>query len=108
MSRPAKWTLVLIGGAVLAGLLVFAFLQGRKEIAQEREREKPIKTPARTARDANGDVIVTLNPETQTQIGLRTDAVAAETVYPEIAAYGRLQEDPELLLLYGRPQRERC
>jgi len=94
MSRSVKWTLVLIGGAALAGLLVFAFLQGRVEIAQEREREKPIKTPARTARDANGNVIVTLNRETQAQIALKTEVAAAETVYPEIAAYGRLQEDP--------------
>jgi len=94
MSRPLKWALVLVGGAVLAGLLVFGYLQGRVEIAQERARERPIKTPARTARDANGNVIVTLNRETQTQIGLKTEAAAAETVYPEIAAYGRLQEDP--------------
>jgi len=103
MSRPLKWTIALIGGAALAGLLVFAYLQGRVEIAQEREREKPIKTPARTARDAKGNVIVTLSRETQAQIGLRTEPSAVETVHPEIAAYGRLMEDPDASFVVRAP-----
>ncbi|HYL15896.1 MAG TPA: HlyD family efflux transporter periplasmic adaptor subunit [Terriglobales bacterium] len=94
MKRWLKWTLALVGGAALVVVLVFAFQAGRKEITQEREREKPIKTPARISRDANGNVIVTLDRETQGRIGLKTEPAAAETVYPEIAAYGRLQEDP--------------
>lgn len=94
MKRWLKWALALVGGAVLAVVLVFAFQAGREEIAQEREREKPIKTPARTSRDANGNVIVTLDRETQERIGLKIEPAAAEMVYPEIAAYGRLQEDP--------------
>ena len=94
MIRPLKWTLFLIAGAGLAAILVFAYLQGRAEIAQEREREKPVKTPPRTARDADGNVTVTFNRETQTRIGLKTEPAATETVYPEITAYGRLQEDP--------------
>jgi hypothetical protein len=103
MRRSVKWTLVFIGGTALAGLLVFAYLQGRVEIGQEREREKPIKTPARTARDINGNVIVTLNRETQAQIGLKTELAAAETIYPEIPAYGRLQEDPGTSFIVRAP-----
>ena len=94
MKRWLRWTLVLVGAVALAIGLVFAFQAGRKEIAEERAREKPIKTPARTARDANGNVVVVLNRDTQAQIGLKTEAAVAETVYPEIAAFGRLQEDP--------------
>ena len=82
MSRPLKWTLVLVGGAALAGLLIFAFIQGRREIAQEREREQPIKIPPRIARDTNGNLVVTLSRETQSQIGLKTQPAAAETQKP--------------------------
>lgn len=35
----------------------FAFIEGRKELAREREREAPVKTPARTSRRASGQEI---------------------------------------------------
>ena len=103
MKRWLKWTLALVGGAALVVVLVFAFQAGRKEITQEREREKPIRTPARISRDANGNVIVTLDRETQGRIGLKIEPASAETVSPEIAAYGRLQEDPGAFFVVRAP-----
>lgn len=94
MSRPMKWILAFVIGLGLIGLLVFAFIEGRAELAREREREKPIKIPPRISRTAGGNVVVTLDRDTQARIGLKTEVVGSETIYPEIAAYGRLQEDP--------------
>ena len=36
---------------------VFAFLEGRKEMQKEREREKPVETPPRIKTTSNGSVI---------------------------------------------------
>ncbi len=36
---------------------VFAFLEGRKEMQKEREREKPVDTPPRVKATSNGSVI---------------------------------------------------
>src|SRR6266516_4432845 len=94
MSRPLKWILAVVIGAGLIGLATFAFIEGRKELAREREREKPIKIPPRISRGATGELVVTLDRDTQARIGLKTENAATETVYPEVAAYGRLLEDP--------------
>jgi len=94
MSRPLKWILATVIGAGLIGLAVFAFVEGRGEISRVHEREEPIKTPPRISRGASGEVIVTLDRDTQTRIGLKTEVARSETVYPEVAAYGHLQEDP--------------
>ena len=94
MNRALKLVLAVVLTGGLIGLLIFAFIEGRAELAREREREQPIKVPPRISRNANGDVIVTVDRETQIRIGLKTEAVSKQTVYPEIAAYGRLLEDP--------------
>ncbi len=94
MSRPLKWILGVVVGAGLIGLATFAFIEGREELAREREREKPIKIPPRISRGATGELVVTLDRDTQARIGLKTQNAAAETVYPEVTAYGRLLEDP--------------
>lgn len=94
MTRPVKWILAAIAGVglILAGVL--AYVASQKEIAQEREREEPIKTPPRITRGPNGEVIVKLDGDTQSRIGLKTEVARSETIYPETAAYGHLQEDP--------------
>lgn len=94
MTRVVKWMLAIVAGVGLIGLAVFAFVRSRGEVAREQEREEPVKTPARISRGASGEVIVTLDDETQARIGLKTEITRLETVYPEMPAYGRLQEDP--------------
>ena len=103
MSRTIKW---LALGIVLVGvgaLLIWAFLEGRTELAREREREQPIKVPPRVSRSTAGEIILTLDPETQTRIGLKTENLGPATVQPEITAYGRLQEDPALSFTVRAP-----
>src|SRR5437870_1871644 len=103
MNRTVKWIVGrIVGAGVIVGLS-FAFIEGRDEIAREREREAPIKVPARISRTAEGDVVVTIDSETQKRMALETAALAAETVHPEVAAYGRLQEDPDSSFVVRAP-----
>jgi membrane fusion protein, multidrug efflux system len=95
MSRILKWIIgVIVAAAAIAGL-TFAFIEGRDEIAREREKEAPIKIAPRISRTPEGDVVVTIDRETQQRMGLQSAEVAAESIYPEVLAYGRVQEDPD-------------
>ena len=103
MNRRLKWTITVVfaSGAIVA--LSFAFIEGRDEIAREREREAPIKIAPRISRNAEGDLIITLDAETQKRIALETAALTADTVRPEVAAYGRVQEDPDASFVVRAP-----
>lgn len=60
-----KKTFILLGiGAVVAGLAIWGFLEGRKELAQEQERERPISVPSRVV-SQEGGTTVTFDPQTQ-------------------------------------------
>lgn len=103
MNRILKWIVVLVvaAGAIVA--LSFAFIQGREEIAREREREAPVKTAPRISRTAEGDIVVSIDAETQERMGLETAEVAVETIHPEVTAYGRIQEDPDASFVLRAP-----
>ena len=79
MNRTLKLLIAVVLAAGLAGLLIFAFIEGRAELARERERERPIKVPPRISRNQSGDLIVTIDRETQVRIGLKTEAVTKQT-----------------------------
>lgn len=91
IRRMLRWIVGAAVVAAVAAVLVWAFLGGRQELA--REGERAVKVPPRTTRTAAGEVVVTLDRETQKRIALRTEALAARTLEPEVAAYGSLQED---------------
>ena len=103
MNRTLKWIVVMLlaGGVVVA--LSFAFMEGREEMAREREREAPIKIAPRISRNAEGDLVVTLDAETQKRMALETATLVTDTVHPEVAAYGRVQEDPEASFVVRAP-----
>jgi hypothetical protein len=98
-----KWILAAIAAVGLIGAAVVAYVAGQKEIAEEREREEPIKTPPRITRGANGEVIVKLDEDTQSRIGLKTEIARSQTIYPETPAYGHLQEDPGMSFIVRAP-----
>lgn len=59
------------------------------------DKPKPAaQADRRPSRTAAGDPIVRLEPAAQTRIGLRTQVAAAQTIQPEVVAFGRLEEDP--------------
>lgn len=60
-----KKTFILLGiGAVVAGLAIWGFVEGRKELAQEQERERPVSVPSRVVAQEGGTT-VTFDPQTQ-------------------------------------------
>jgi hypothetical protein len=79
--------LVLIPAAiVVAGLLVFAFIQGRAEFAKEKEREAPVKTPSRVA-TVGGEAVVKIDKATLAKSGIALTALTANTSPLEQQAY---------------------
>lgn len=94
MKRPFKlllWLVVLAGAGVL---LTWAFIEGREEMARERERETPVKVAPRVARTMGGETVVTLERNAQEAIGLGAKMLAATMLQPEAVAYGSLIPDP--------------
>jgi multidrug efflux pump subunit AcrA (membrane-fusion protein) len=81
-----------IGG--IAALLVWGFIQGRSELANELERERPIAGAQRVSRGPGGEIVVTLDREGQSRVGVTVQALAPTTLQPEIIAPGFIQEDP--------------
>ena len=63
---------------VVAGLLIFAFIQGRVEFAKEKEREAPVKTPSRVS-TVGREAVVTLDKETLAKSGIAITAFTSNT-----------------------------
>ena len=76
MSRKSLW--VMVAGAIAAGLLVFAFIQGRAEFAKEKEREAPVKTPSRVSTE-NRETVVTIDKATLAKSGIEVATLKANT-----------------------------
>ena len=91
MTSRKRW----LGVAAAAGvsvLLVWAFLEGRHEMAKERERERPIKVPPRVSRTARDAVVVTLDQETQTRLGLTSLAIPSTVTERAMQEHGHFAE----------------
>lgn len=56
--RPFRTVIAVIVLLLVAGGIVWRFLQGREEVAREAEREAPVAEPLRLARAADGSTIV--------------------------------------------------
>lgn len=77
MKRPLKTILgLLIAAAVVVGL-IFAFREMSQERVREQEREKPVAAPTRVSRSPQGEIILTLDAETQKRIGLAVAPLSA-------------------------------
>ncbi len=74
--RGLKIIVLAVAITGIAALLIWAFLRGRKELAVEQERERPIKAPSRVS-IAHGETIVTLDAATQQLSGIVTAALAS-------------------------------
>ncbi len=94
MSKTLRVLVIAVVALAGAGFLVWAFVQGRGERAAERERERPVTSPARTSRGPGGEIVVTLDAATRARVGIETRELEASATRPEVVAYGTLQEDP--------------
>jgi hypothetical protein len=87
MNRKALWVSTV--GIALAALLVVAFIQGRAELANEQQREAPVKTPSRVS-VASGEAVVTIDMATQAKSDLLVSALKSNTQPLEQQAYAQV------------------
>jgi hypothetical protein len=73
--------------AVLLALAVWGYMEGRKELAKEREREQPVKAPSRLSVQ-EGEITVSLDQETRTKAGIAVVSLQTVIRRQEIQAYG--------------------
>jgi hypothetical protein len=95
-----KKTLSVALVAAIAALFIWAFKTARSSEAEEAET---IKIPPRVRRAPSGETIVTVDPQAQARIGLKTEALASAALPEEVTAYGSLQEDPAQSFLLRAP-----
>ena len=91
LSKKARTVMAVLGAGALASLLAWGFVAGRREVAAERERERPIKAPRRVS-VVSGEVVVTLDVATQAQAGIETGTLTPAREPQEIRAYGTIVE----------------
>ena len=91
MKLPRGVKIALMGFvlAAVCAVLVWAYLVGRKDLAEEKERELPVKTSSRVS-TRGGETVVTLDRETQARIGIVTVPLKATRHAGEITAYGTI------------------
>ena len=95
--RPTvKSMLVVILLVGIGALLVWAFIEGRKELATEQERERPIKTPLRVATQ-DGETVITLDKATQVKSGISVAPLQPVSHREEVRAYGTVLQLQDLV-----------
>lgn len=93
-SLGKKLIIILVAAGAIGGL-VFAFIAGRKEVAAEAERERPVKAPTRVE-VVNGENIVTFDAATRGSSGVVLGHLETISHRPQIRAYGTVIELGEL------------
>lgn len=84
----------------MGALLVWAFLEGRKELVSEQEQERPIKAPSRVLIQ-DGESIVILDQPTQIKSGIAVVSLQPISHQEEIKTYGTVMETQDLIDLYN-------
>lgn len=83
-------------GVAVAVLAVWGFMEGRKELALEQERERPVQVPSRVVAQADGTAVV-FDADTQTLGGIAVIPVQAATRRGEIEALAMVLPANELI-----------
>lgn len=99
-SKPLKTIVVIFVLAGAGALLVWGFLESRKELALERERERPVKAPPRVSREA-GEAVIKLDTETEARSAIEARALKRVSRSAEVRAYGAVLQTQELADIYG-------
>lgn len=97
--KTKLFLLIVIVAAIAA--LIFGYVQMGKERAADAEADAPIVAASRVQTGTNGETVITLDAKTQQLIGLQTANATAETLPPEIKAYGRVLDSATLVSLHN-------
>jgi cobalt-zinc-cadmium efflux system membrane fusion protein len=71
--------------------------------SESSERQAPAKSASRISTNEKGQAVVSLDADTQRRIGLKTEEMRPATLDAEIAAYGKLLEDPSEIFVLRAP-----
>ncbi len=82
--------------SALIAVTVFIVGCAKKEESSKTEDHKAAEPESHVKRGTNGEVVVTLDAETQRVMGLQVAPLAAASLSPEVTGYGRVL-DPALL-----------
>jgi len=97
-----KKPFILFGvGVVVAGLAIWGFVAGRKELAQEQARERPVSVPSRVVSEEGGTA-VTFDPKTQKLADIGVAAVDQTTKRGETLALATVLSPQALTDLRNR------
>lgn len=95
--------LLALGAAILlcgvAAIVIFGFVEGRQEAAQEAERETPIKPPLRVVLPPRGEPVITFDAEAQKAIGLQIAVLRPAQYQDQVRAYGAVLDLTNLTTL---------
>ncbi|HYM09324.1 MAG TPA: hypothetical protein VEU62_01255 [Bryobacterales bacterium] len=92
-----KKPFILLGiGAVVAGLAIWGFVEGRKELALEQEREKPVNVPSRVVSQDGGTAVV-FDAETQKRADIAVAPVQQTAQRGEMTALATVLALQELI-----------
>ena len=84
--------------ALLAGITA-CLLAACSKSGDEKENEKPKAEESHVKRGAQGEIIVTLDAETQKRIGLKVETPASAQWQPEVKGYGHVLDPAPLASL---------
>jgi len=84
--------------ALLAGMMT-CLLASCSKSGEEKEGDKPKAEESHVKRDAHGEIIVTIDEEAQTRIGLKVESPAAMQWQPEVKGYGHVLDPAPLASL---------
>jgi hypothetical protein len=87
---------VIIILAIIAFLLIWAFVKGRKELAMEQERERAIKATSRVSIQ-DSEMVLTLDRTTQIESEITVVSLTATSHREEFRAYGIVLPVQELV-----------
>jgi hypothetical protein len=89
LRRLIITVVAVVALAGLAAATVWGFVEGHAELAQEAERERPIKPPQRVSFE-NGEPVITLDAAAQQRSGLQTTTLHQTKHHETLRAYGTL------------------
>ncbi len=89
--------------AALACLWFFSSAGCRTDKSESVGREAASKSAGRISTNKKGQAVVSLDADTQRRIGLKTEEMRPATLDAEVAAYGKLQEDPSGVFVLRAP-----
>lgn len=96
-----KLLVILVVGAAVATLAVWGFIEGRKELAQERARESPVKVPSRLVSQA-GELVVRFDTVTLKRADIAVATVAPSARREEVEALASVLSAQGLIELRNR------